>query len=69
MRRPPGKYLVAIRLALAQRAVDLGKGLKEAATGLVTETAQVCLVTWPNQRCPCERIELHLVASYVLVEF
>lgn len=31
MRRPPGKYLSAIRLALAQRAVDLGKGLKEAA--------------------------------------
>ena len=31
MRRPPGKYLAAIRLALAQRAVDLGKGLKEAA--------------------------------------
>jgi AraC-like DNA-binding protein len=31
MRRPPGKYLATIRLALAQRAVDLGKGLKEAA--------------------------------------
>ena len=31
MQRPPGKYLAAIRLALAQRAVDLGKGLKEAA--------------------------------------
>ena len=31
MRRPPGKYLAAIRLALAQRAVDFGKGLKEAA--------------------------------------
>jgi AraC-like DNA-binding protein len=31
MRRPPGKYLSAIRLALAQRAVDLGQGLKEAA--------------------------------------
>ncbi len=31
MRRPPGKYLTAIRLAIAQRAVDLGKGLKEAA--------------------------------------
>jgi len=31
MRRPPGKYLAAIRLAMAQRAVDLGKGLKEAA--------------------------------------
>lgn len=31
MRRPPGKYLAAIRLAIAQRAVDLGKGLKEAA--------------------------------------
>jgi AraC-like DNA-binding protein len=31
MRRPPGKYLAAIRLALAQRAVDLGRGLKEAA--------------------------------------
>lgn len=29
--RPPGKYLAAIRLAMAQRAVDLGKGLKEAA--------------------------------------
>lgn len=31
MRRPPGKYLAAIRLAIAQRAVDIGKGLKEAA--------------------------------------
>lgn len=31
MRRPPGKYLGAIRLAIARRAVDLGKGLKEAA--------------------------------------
>lgn len=31
MRRPPGKYLSAIRLALAQHAVDFGKGLKEAA--------------------------------------
>ena len=31
MRRPPGKYLSAIRLAMAQRAVDLGQGLKEAA--------------------------------------
>jgi len=31
MRRPPGKYLAGIRLAIAQRAVDLGKGLKEAA--------------------------------------
>jgi AraC-like DNA-binding protein len=31
MRRPPGKYWSAIRLALAQRAVDLGQGLKEAA--------------------------------------
>lgn len=31
MRRPPGKYLAAIRLAIAQRAVDVGKGLKEAA--------------------------------------
>lgn len=31
MRRPPGKYLSAIRLALAQRAVDSGRGLKEAA--------------------------------------
>jgi AraC-like DNA-binding protein len=31
MKRPPGKYLMAIRLAIAQRAVDLGKGLKEAA--------------------------------------
>lgn len=31
MRRPPGKYLAAIRLALAQRAVDSGRGLKEAA--------------------------------------
>lgn len=31
MRRPPGRYLAAIRLAIAQRAVDLGKGLKEAA--------------------------------------
>ncbi len=31
MRRPPGKYLSAIRLALAKRAVDLGQGLKEAA--------------------------------------
>jgi AraC-like DNA-binding protein len=31
MRRPPGKYLSAIRLAIAQRAVDQGRGLKEAA--------------------------------------
>ena len=31
MRRTPGRYLSAIRLALAQRAVELGKGLKEAA--------------------------------------
>ncbi len=31
MRRPPGKYLSSIRLAMAQRAVDQGKGLKEAA--------------------------------------
>lgn len=31
MRRPPGKYLSAIRLALARRSVDMGKGLKEAA--------------------------------------
>lgn len=31
MKRTPGKYLAAIRLAMAQRAVELGKGLKEAA--------------------------------------
>ena len=31
MRHPPGKYLSAIRLAIAQRAVDWGQGLKEAA--------------------------------------
>lgn len=31
MNRTPGRYLAAIRLAIAQRAVDLGKGLKEAA--------------------------------------
>lgn len=31
MQKTPGKYLAAIRLAMAQRAVDLGKGLKEAA--------------------------------------
>lgn len=31
MRRTPGRYLAAIRLAMAQRAVDLGQGLKEAA--------------------------------------
>lgn len=31
MRQTPGKYLAALRLALAQRAVDMGKGLKEAA--------------------------------------
>lgn len=31
MKKTPGKYLAAIRLAIAQRAVDLGKGLKEAA--------------------------------------
>jgi AraC-like DNA-binding protein len=31
MRKPPGKYLAAIRLALARRAVELGRGLKEAA--------------------------------------
>lgn len=31
MRQTPGKYLSALRLALAQRAVEQGKGLKEAA--------------------------------------
>ncbi|MBI2308006.1 MAG: AraC family transcriptional regulator [Rhodocyclales bacterium] len=31
MNRPPGKYLSAIRLAIAQRAVQSGKGLKAAA--------------------------------------
>jgi AraC-like DNA-binding protein len=31
MRKPPGKYLAAVRLALARRAVELGRGLKEAA--------------------------------------
>lgn len=31
MRRTPGRYLAAIRLALARRAVESGKGLKEAA--------------------------------------
>lgn len=31
MRQTPGKYLSSIRLAIAQRMVDLGKGLKEAA--------------------------------------
>lgn len=31
MQRTPGKYLASVRLALAQRAVDLGKGLKGAA--------------------------------------
>jgi AraC-like DNA-binding protein len=31
MQKTPGKYLGAIRIAMAQRAVDLGKGLKEAA--------------------------------------
>jgi AraC-like DNA-binding protein len=31
MRQTPGKYLSALRLALAQRAVTQGKGLKEAA--------------------------------------
>jgi transcriptional regulator GlxA family with amidase domain len=31
MRQTPGKYLSALRLALAQRAVERGKGLKEAA--------------------------------------
>jgi AraC-like DNA-binding protein len=31
MKRTPGKYLAAIRLAMAQRTVDMGKGLKEAA--------------------------------------
>lgn len=31
MRQTPGKYLAALRLALAQRAVEQGKGLKEAA--------------------------------------
>lgn len=33
MKRTSRKYLAAIRLAIAQRAVDLGKGLKEAASG------------------------------------
>lgn len=31
MQRPPGKYLSCIRLAMARRAVEQGKGLKEAA--------------------------------------
>ncbi len=31
MHKTPGKYLAAIRLAIAQRAVELGKGLKLAA--------------------------------------
>lgn len=31
MQRTPGKYLAAIRLALAKRAVEQGKGLKHAA--------------------------------------
>jgi AraC-like DNA-binding protein len=31
MRKTPGKYHAALRLVMAQRAVDLGKGLKEAA--------------------------------------
>ncbi|MEJ7138312.1 cupin domain-containing protein [Amphibiibacter pelophylacis] len=31
MKRTPGRYLSALRLAIAQRAVDQGKGLKEAA--------------------------------------
>lgn len=31
MKQPPGKYLAAIRLAIAQRAVQSGKGLKAAA--------------------------------------
>jgi AraC-like DNA-binding protein len=31
MQQTPGKYLSALRLALAQRAVEQGKGLKEAA--------------------------------------
>ncbi|MEZ5658430.1 MAG: AraC family transcriptional regulator [Burkholderiaceae bacterium] len=31
MKRTPGKYLTAIRLSIARRSVELGKGLKEAA--------------------------------------
>jgi AraC-like DNA-binding protein len=31
MKRTPGRYLSSIRLALARREVDLGRGLKEAA--------------------------------------
>lgn len=31
MQRTPGKYLASIRLAMARRAVDQGKGLKQAA--------------------------------------
>lgn len=31
MRKTPGRYLSALRLSIAQRAVELGRGLKEAA--------------------------------------
>ena len=31
MQRTPGKYLASVRLAMAQRAVEQGKGLKQAA--------------------------------------
>lgn len=31
MQKTPGRYLAAVRLAMAQRAVDQGKGLKQAA--------------------------------------
>lgn len=31
MRKTPGSYLSTLRLSIAQRAVELGKGLKEAA--------------------------------------
>ncbi len=34
MKITPGKYLSAIRLAMAKRAVEQGKGLKEAARGI-----------------------------------
>ena len=55
MKRTPGKYLAAIRLATAQRAVDLGKGLKEAArkAGYANTSALSRALSKARVRTPC----------------
>ncbi len=52
MRRPPGKYLAAIRLAIAQRSVDLGKGLKEAARAAGYESSSALSRALARSRPP-----------------